>query len=384
MMRKSKVIILALILLVLVAAAVFVVAFVTKEDQQLSESIIKKEPDQTELPSQLYNDFAKLLTDDGEKQNDFKEISLLIDDNIISPHVSTDGGSIYYLSDDLDAIMKRSLKSDKQEVYFSDDLLQDTEELIWSPENDEAYLNTTKGFYLYKVTDNSVFELSKNIKDISYSLNGGRIAYQYINYISDENYFSVSNPDGSNYVNLIDIQPVDEEASDGIVFGWFPDNQTVYYAYESSDVSGSEFEKVNVRNKEVSKMDDWGDIGEILFAPSFGKVLYVIFDNENFIPQIWIMDEDGSNRRYTGIDNFLSKCIVQHKKPILVCALSEKVFGVDSNDVIVKYNIETSGIEPVTRLDNAKVYNINNILLSQDDQKIYFLNNIDQKLYVVE
>ena len=65
MMRKSKVIILALILLVLVAAAVFVVAFVTKEDQQLSESIIKKEPDQTELPSQLYNDFAKLLTDDG-------------------------------------------------------------------------------------------------------------------------------------------------------------------------------------------------------------------------------------------------------------------------------------------------------------------------------
>jgi len=378
---KKRTIVILVIVLVLLVISVIILMIQNKKQPPISIEI--EEIEETKLSSSRYNNYVELLTSEERQEEDLKSISLLINDVVVSPILSTNGDSIFYLSYKQDVIVQFSLQDKEQKTYFADDLLQSTEELIWSPDGRQVYLSTSKGFYLYGVTDSSVLELSKNIKDISFSLEGDRIAYQYLSYVSGENYLSVSNPDGSNWNNLVEIEPI-EEMADRIAFGWFPGGRSVYYTNESLDISGTEFKKVDISSGNVSSLKDWGDLGEMLFIPSLSKILYVVFDEEKSTPQIWIMNMDGSDKKYTGVENFLSKCTVQHKSPILVCALSEDIFDIYSNDIIIEYNIETDEIKPITKFDSATSYNVNSIFLSQDDQKIFFLDNIDQKVYVVE
>jgi hypothetical protein len=95
------------------------------------------------------------------------------------------------------------------------------------------------------------------------------------------------------------------------------------------------------------------------------------------------MDISGNNKQYTGIENNLEKCAWMNRSEDIICALSANIQGYDSNDILVKVNLSDMSQEQITGLGD-EVININHLLLTSDDNTLFFVNNINENLYKLD
>jgi hypothetical protein len=92
------------------------------------------------------------------------------------------------------------------------------------------------------------------------------------------------------------------------------------------------------------------------------------------------MDIDGNNKQYTGIENKLEKCAWMNDSKNIICALSANIQGIGSNDILIKVNLSDMSQTQLTGLQD-EIINVRDLLVTSDDNDLYFVNNINENLY---
>ena len=285
---------------------------------------------------------------------------------------------IFYFSKKTREIIDYSIAENKKRTIFKIEF--EPHEILWSPRKDKAMIRSKEGYYLFDLLNKTIHQLSKNIYYISWSPSGNKIAYQYLSALAEKNFISISDPDGSNWRNIVDFSE-SKDFETGILTTWSLDEKSIFYSFEASDVSDSAYYKVDLETGTKTDLSDWGYLVDFRFLPKSKKILFTIFKEEIEIPELWIMNKDGSNRQYVGIDSFVCKCVWKNDEKTAICAISEDVHSYRSNDILIQVDLKTKEKKQITGIVENQPINVRDLFLSLDEKDLFFVNNIDGKLY---
>ena len=335
------------------------------------------------LTSSGFRELAEQKETPGGKL--FEKGRLIIDDEVSFSTLSLDKERHYYFSRAEEGIMESSLEGrDIEEIFKS--RFECINDILWSFQKDKVILSTDQGFYFLDLKTNQISPLSGNITNIIWSSDGTKIAYQYLDRLAGYNNISISNPDGSDWYKLINVKS--EGPSSQVVLSiWSPDSNYLYFTSESFDVSGGNFKRVNLDTGQIEDLSDWENVAGILYSPDGSKILYVTLDyNEKYqiVPNVRVMKADSTDKKDTGIDAYLHKCIWKKDSKTIICALSEDINNMTSNDILIELDLETGQKKQLTAIEEGQPINVKDLILSQDEKTLFFKNNIDGKLYSLE
>jgi hypothetical protein len=373
---------------VIILTAVFIIA--RRQETKLEVAVPEVEEVRIDgipkVSSNYFEKFAEVGIEELKTEGIAETPKVLIDDIVRWPILSADGKEILYFSGKSNVFTSFSLttKETSTILYQKPKELETIFSVIWSPQKNKPIAGAGQKFFLIDLITQKITSLSQNVYAPVWSPEGNKIAYQYISLFEGKNYIAISDPDGTNWRNIVEIDVAEYEHVQGqVVLNWFPGGQSLLYSFVSTDFGGDPVNKIDIATKESYILDQWGELFDFIFSPHGQKVLYAATPVEAETPQLWVMKADGSGKEFLGIENFAGKCVWKNDNRNIICAVSEDVYnaeGKGSNDIIVQVDTETKGVVQLTALNEEIVLDITDLFLSVDDEELFFVN-IDDKLY---
>lgn len=363
-MTKRKIIILFFIFLILIFGLIFGIFYVRKIKIQKKEKEETSREQWHKLPSINY----KLLASQAEEAKIFSKPEKIINEIIDSPVIRKQ--DIYFCNEK--GISKYSLKERKKELIFS---IYPCNNILWSPRGEEGYVisGTTTTYFNLKTKE--VKELSKNIVNIIWDNKKNRIVYQFLNLFSGENELYLADPKIQNPEKIIKLDKKEEVN----FLAWQEDN--LYWTYgESTDLSGRPLWQGNIKTKQKIELTEWGS--NVSYIMNLGDRL--IFetlktDKQGRVRPILYLVSPGEKRKLK-LETFLNKCVKKDNSTI-ICGISEDLYSLRSNELIAEVDLESNSIVPLTKKNEKQKINLRDLFLSEDKTKLFFINNIDGKLW---
>jgi hypothetical protein len=137
-----------------------------------------------------------------------EKIKALSDEAVIAPaYSSTDNAIKYYArtgetySIDTDGLNKATISSQK---------ISGLADVLWSPDQTKVISKTTLAngsaqFYYYDYSTQKGVPIKKNTDEIAWQTNGNKIFYKYYDPATKKRTLNISDPDGTNWTKLADI-----------------------------------------------------------------------------------------------------------------------------------------------------------------------------------
>jgi Tol biopolymer transport system component len=171
-------------------------------------------------------------------------------EKIFYPALSLNGKSLLYLPGQELSLHEFNLQTQK-DSSISPDYFAFVKEVSWSPNKDKLViwvLNTKKGLeaigspfinkgaenslvlpYLFDLSSKKASLLSSNIKQVTWTPDGKKIVYQYLDKVKGVNNLSIADPDGKNWKKVIDLK------DENIFLNTLGTGEIVYAVSETTD-----------------------------------------------------------------------------------------------------------------------------------------------------
>jgi hypothetical protein len=131
------------------------------------------------------------------------------------------------------------------------------------------------------------------------------------------------------------------------------------------------------------------------WAPEGKQLLYSVYSSSNDLkPNLWIVDAQGdnigSNRKNLNIETWANKCTFAGNSE-LYCAVPENLeegsgimpeLAKNTKDNLYKINLKNGAKKLIAVPDGS--YNISNLIVSENQNYIYFNDETTQKLYKIK
>lgn len=361
-MAKRKIIILSCILFILILGSLFGISYYRKTKTQEKKEIIE---------DQWYNlashNFKSLISQTEKKEFLFKP-QIMINEVVDSPAAKDD---IYFCSPR--GINKYSLQDNRKELILS---LYPCNNILWSPKGNRGYIISGTTTIFFDIETKEVKKLSKNIVNIIWYNDGNRVVYQYLNLFSKRNELYIADPKVENSEKIIDLEG-EEEVN---FLAW--QGNDLYLTYgESTDLSSRLLWRINIAAKQKEELKEWEGNPSYIMSLEDNKLIFetLKINNEGKVyPMLYLVSEKG--KKDLNLETFLNKCTKKNNSKIL-CGISENLYSIRSSDIIVEVDLETGDIVPLTKKDDKQSINVRNLFLSEDGDKLFFINNIDGRLW---
>lgn len=265
--------------------------------------------------------------------------------------------------------------------------------VAWSPDKTKVLTTFSKDgkltFFSYDNLKKAGVQLKDGLDNTVWDSFGAKIFYKYYDSTNKKRSLNIANPDGSNWLTLVDNLPY-RDLSIAVVpltsmvsFWNFPN-----VAEESSlqIVSTAGGEAKSVLNGKLGADYQWSPDGKQALVSS-------LISKENRVITLGLVDLLGDYRDL-GIPTLVSKCSWSVDNKTIFCALpggipagsnmpndyQEKKFT--TQDTFWKINITTGNKERVVELADIKEsYDASNLFLSPTENSLFFTNRRDGKLY---
>ncbi len=307
---------------------------------------------------------------------------------VAGPTLSKNGGLQYYNPKDglfyhLDENGHPSLMSDK--------IFHNVKKVVWAGSKDKAILEYPDGRkILYNFQTKKQVTLPSHWHDFSFSPDSNRIISKNIALDPENNWLVVSKDDGSQARTLENIGT----NGDTVFPNWSPNNQIAAMYTKGIDFNRQEVFFVGLNNENFKSTVIEGRGFEGKWSTTGDNLLYSVYSTKtNLNPQLWLVnskiDTIGQNRHSIGLSTWANKCTFASNNDIY-CAVPENLergagmfpeLANKTKDDLYHINTKT-GTKELIAVPNGS-YNISQIMVSKNGNKLYFTDNKSKRLYQV-
>lgn len=317
------------------------------------------------------------------------------ENEVISPIISLDGENLLYFSKKLDKLVKTDL-DENNEVNISNKSFSGIQNLLWSLDKTKILVKTKDengnyANYSYDIKNDSLQELSKNIYTFTWQTNADRIFYEYYDREKNIRTLNVSDPDGKNWMKLLDIPfsriTLQQIPKTGFLSFWNSGDAYTQTKLQLMPIAGGEIKTIFENGFGADYL--WNNGGDYLIVSQSeskgGQKM-----------QLAIMNYNGGEYRNLDIPTFSSKCTWSKNGKTLFYALpseipensilpndyKEKKFY--TADTFWKINLETGEKKRIVEIKDIKErYDATDLFLNPNENILFFVNRIDKKLYKI-
>ncbi|MFA6284982.1 MAG: hypothetical protein WC643_00410 [Parcubacteria group bacterium] len=381
---NKKIFAISTLLLVLLIGAIFVYNFAFKKSTpQTSTPKTIDEGKTGDIPTE---------TQDPAKQTN-NAITAISDGSVFGAILAPDTNFIYYFAGENGQLNQVNLDG-KLEKVVSTEEFQNIERIIWNKSGNRAIVKRENGlgkskFLLLDLMQKTVTPLKDNIDSVAWSGLGDKIIYKYFDSKTRKRDINVSDPNGSNWRKIADIDYFSVEispipGSSDISFWPAPD------AFVSSSVNLINF---SGENKKEILGGRWG--ADLLWSPD-GKYVAVSYTDQKSGKKtdLALMNSDGGQFHSLNFPTFAKKCVWSNDSKFLFCAMPGNIpesailpndwqeGKIQTADTFWKIEIATGKKDRLVEADKINgSFNVLNPFLSQDEKSLFFVNKTDGKLY---
>jgi len=368
-MSRKKIFTIVLILFVLAGTSLAVYNFVLKTN----EGPTQREGDGTQNQTVLT---AKPISQD-------KAFALAVgDDDLTIKYYLVRNGHV--VSSDFDGNVIEPLSTSDLSGLVS---------VLWSPDRKKVigvFKNqgtTKKWFYDHSTKQSSL--LPADAKEIAWSPDSKKIAYQYATSDGQYNNISVADANGANWRSIFQTR------LENLKIEW-PSPAKIYaLSPPSSQQEGTIFAidaATGASNKILSGV--WGL--EAKWSPDGQKFIYSASDQKGKNLKLFVASSDGTQPKELPAATLAEKCVWSGDSQTIFCAVPQEISQYQiwpddyiSGNIIIKddiYLIDTSTQKgtKIAQPDNEQSFDAQNLVLSPQGDYLFFINRVSGLVYNVQ
>lgn len=265
---------------------------------------------------------------------------------------------------------------------------------LWSSDQTKTILRHTdpngqSRFFYYDYSTQKGVPIKNNVDEIAWQTSGNKIFYKYYDQATKKRSLNISDPDGTNWTKLADIDyrniSIAQIPQSGLVSFWNKADSFSETIFESIPTLGGE-------RKPIYK----GKFGaDYLWNRDGSLVLVSNADQRTGTKmQLAVMNYNGGEYRNLDAPTFVSKCIWSRDGKTVYYALPGNIPNAailpneydegkfKTTDTFWKLNISDTKKERVVEPTDIKdAYDATDLFLSDDEGALFFTNKTDGKLY---
>ncbi len=319
-------------------------------------------------------------------------ITAISDEAALSPTLASDGSAVKYYAKNSGRVYQIDFDGNNKRT-FSDKELIGLNSVLWSPDKNKVITKFISAgatnFYYYDYNELKGVPLKNNVDEIAWQNTGNRIFYKYYDSKTKKRTLNISDPDGSNWTKLADIDfrniSIAQIPQSGSVSFWNKPDAFFETIFKSVPLIGGEEKEVM---KEIFGADYlWNNNGSnVLVSHSDAK-------GGNKI-QLSIINSNGGELKNLNLPTLVSKCIWLKDNKNIICALPGEIpvsaimpndydqEKVHTADTFWKINTATGEKNRIIELEKIDAkYDATNLFLNTDESILFFTNRTDGKLY---
>lgn len=393
MPTRHLIIIVAVISGLIVLGVILFLLFINPGDQTAPGS--QTEPDTLSVSSQLplagpasVGFSGKDLTPYPPDHSPYQKPRLVSDLPLIDASLGTSDQQIHLVTKEDKKLGSLNLTS---HTFNATNVLDNSCAIIrWSPDGRHIAVMNQAEPQIITLETGQTTPLSPDIKNLIFSPAGDKIAYQYYSPEKQLPDLSIADVNGQNFTRIAYLNGLTSELSDTVILhAWSPDNY-IYVSAESSGISAQPLNRVKIADHSRQPLVEWKSVRALQYSPQGHILAAEIFgpdptdETQNYRPRLATINPDSGKQNDLGIGTFLEKCAWSHDEKSLYCALSADLDSTQSQEVIVKIGIDTKQQTQITGIFADQNFNLRHPFVSHDDRTLYFINNLDNKLYSVD
>jgi len=322
------------------------------------------------------------------------KIKAISAERVLTPVLSSDEMKIAYYGQANGNIWQSAFDGSSL-TRISSVSLDNLVKVIWSPDKNkiiriyqDAEGSISKYFYNHET--NQALPLSKDIKEITWSLDDNKIAYQYTNEITNKNTITIADPDGNNWKNILDVR------IKNLNLDWISSGIT--FCEKPSGIAQSSIFLLNPSTGNLTKVlsNIYGMAAK--WSPQADKILYSKTNNKGKNLALYLALKDGSGETSANISSLVEKCVWSADNRSLFCAIPKDISQAEvlpddfykgifvSDDEFWKINLETGERTPLLEPweKGEESYDAVNLFLSPLEDYLFFVNKKNGLLYSIE
>jgi len=320
------------------------------------------------------------------------QTSLLTQTPILSPFLSADGTTIQYYNR-ADGKFYR-VRPDGTVEALSDKVFFNVSNVTWAPDRNQAILEYPDGSnILYNFESSRQTTLPRHWQQFDFSPQSDSIAFLSLGLDQDSQWLAVASADGS---QSKPIEPLGENASK-VQVDWSPNNQMIAFSRTGFPQSFGEQEifLVGQRGENFRSLTVQGVGFKGQWSPDGNRILYSAASAQNeWKPEVWIVDGSpdriGVGKTTLGLSTWVDKCSFSGTSTVFCAVPQELPRGVglypqaagNVPDHLWRVDLQTGERQRIAI--PSENHTIDRIVVSDDEQYLYFTDKISGQLYKID
>lgn len=342
-----------------------------------------------------YNFFLKDKGGPAPKNGDGElnlKPKLISQERIFAPTISENGQTIKYYAVSNGKVLQSTFDGSDTET-ISNVSLAGLVKIIWSPDKKKVISffdkqgTITKYFYNYSTKTN--VGLNGSIKGVTWSPDSQKIAYQYQSADGSNNNVSVANPDGTNWKNIFQTRLTD------LVMEW-PSPGKISARSKPSGTSKGFLFTLNSQSGEFSKVLDNIYGLSVKWSGDGQKLIYQETDKDGKNLKLYSAQSDASQLKEMPLITLPEKCVWSGDNQYIFCAVPQKITEnavwpddyfmgkIAIRDDFYMVNLATNEKTKIAQSTDEQSFDAQDLLLSPQEDYIFFINRKDGFLYSIK
>lgn len=303
-------------------------------------------------------------------------------------------GGFNYLSQE-DNRFYRLPFDELERLPLSADSFPNVDKVTWAGDGRKVVLEYPDGANIvYDFTENKQVTLPRGMEDPMFDSDSQAIAYKFVGGGEEDNWLVVSDTLGGNSEV---IEPLGGN-QDKVQVSWSPDNQVVALYHKPIGLNKEEVFFVGLNQENFKSLVVEGSSFKGLWSPKGDKLLYhVVSQADGYNPVLWVVDSRGetigNNNFNLVLSTWVDKCVFSQNGREVYCAVPLELpqgtglypdLLAKSADVFYKIDLST-GITQLLAFpvlsEEVDEFQVQKLLLSDDESKLFFLDNFTEKMY---
>ncbi len=276
---------------------------------------------------------------------------------------------------------------------LSDKTLTGLTGVLWSPDKNKVITSFARNggidFYYYDYGSQKSAPIKKNVDAIAWQNTGNRIFYKYYDSKTKKRTLNISDPDGSNWLKLTDVDfrdvSIAQIPASGLISFWNKPDAFFPTALKTISLIGGDAKDIFSGVFGADYL--WNNNGTNALVSNSDK-------KGGTKMQLSVINENGGELKNLDIATLVSKCAWLSDNKNIICAVPGEIPAnsimpndydsgkIHTADTFWKINTQTgekSAVIDVSKID--KNYDATNLFFNLDESILFFQNRTDGKLY---